>query len=347
MRAALAILLASMMGLESPALADPPAGFAERTVDGVRLVYRPRHASEALQVAGMTKDLARRITADLGIGGLGPIEVRIAQSPDDLRRLAPRDAPPPGGAIGVAYPARRLVVISLSAGAATLPISLEALYAHELSHLALADAVGHRPVPRWFAEGMAIRHSGELSWERLRALWGATIGGSLIPLADLDRRFPTGEHSASLAYAEAGDFVRFLGDDDRPAALAELCARIRAGVPFYDALEANYATSRWELERQFFASLRKRFSVIPAITGVGAVWSFVALLLVLAWRRKKRQARVVLARWEVEERTTDEREAAAEAAAKEPTEAPSPTPGEDGGSALARVYHDGDYHTLH
>lgn len=346
---------------------SPPAGMVAEQAHGVTFVHRPRHASEARRLARMTPRIAGKLSRELGLASLPPIEVRVAQSPDDLQALSPRDPPPPRDALGVAYPGRRLVIVALSAGASTLPISLEALYTHELSHLVLAEAVGHRPVPRWFAEGLAIRQSGELPWARLEALWGATVSGRLVPIRRLDRAFPRGEHLGTLAYAEAGELVSFLAEEDRPGALAELCERVRSGVPFEQALEANYATGIEELEQQFFRRLDHRFSVIPALTGVSAVWGIVAILLVAAWRRKKREARAKLARWTEEERAADLADTLVEpaaAAATYPPDAidpdahgmlevpegveavPPPLP-EDIGEGVRRVYHDGRYHTVH
>lgn len=316
--------------------ASPPTGMVEKQAHGIRFVHRPRHADSVRELVRMTPSITRELRRDLGLAALPPVELRVAQSPNDLRALSPAAAPPPTGALGVAYPGRGLVVLSLSAGAATLPMSLRALYTHELSHIALAEAVGHRPVPRWFAEGLALRHSGEASWSRLQALWGATVSGRLVPIARLDRAFPRGEQTGTLAYAEAGAFVGFLAEDDRAGALAELCARVRAGAPFRRALEANYATDLEELEKQFFLRLDRRFSLIPALTGVSTVWGVVALLLLTAWRRKKREARAKLARWEREERAQD----VAEALAAREREAPSD-------DEARRADEDGRVHTVH
>lgn len=335
---------------------SPPADMIETQSHGIRFVHRPRHASEARELGRMTPAITRALRRELGLPAFPPVEVRVAQSPDDLRELSPTDSPPPAGALGVAYPARHLVVVSLSAGAATLPIALKALYTHELSHVALGEAVGQRRVPRWFAEGLAIRHSGEMSFGRLESLWGATISGTLLPIDRLDRAFPAGDHQNSLAYAESGDFVAFLADGDRPGALAELCARVRAGVPFRQALENNYATDLEELQKQFFSGLERRFSIIPALTGMGAIWGVVALLLVAAWRRKKREAKKKLAVWEVEERALDLAETLATDDAEPvehldgaPDTGPPPLPDDaavppDG---VRRVYHDGRFHTVH
>src|SRR5688572_27370496 len=153
------LLLALLLG-SHPAAASPPEGFV-RTGSGtpVSFVHRPRHGSQARQLLRATPPILQRIQEDLGVSGPLGVEVWIAQNPADLRALAPRDPPPPPGALGVAYPARRLIVLSLSAGAQVLPMSLEALYTHELSHVALSEAVGGNRVPRWFTEGVAIRHS--------------------------------------------------------------------------------------------------------------------------------------------------------------------------------------------
>jgi hypothetical protein len=83
---------------------------------------------------------------------------------------------------------------------------------------------------------------------------------------------------------------------------------------------------------------------------MGALWGVIALLLLTAYRRKKREARAKLVRMEVEERAEDEAEPAAPDEPAPPEEAASPPPlPEDAAppDGVHRVYRDGRYHTLH
>ena len=61
-----------------------------------------------------------------------------------MAKLAPTGAPPPAYAVGVAYPALRLILLSMVTPDKWLPPDLDAVYTHELSHVALHEAVGER-----------------------------------------------------------------------------------------------------------------------------------------------------------------------------------------------------------
>src|SRR6185295_14591095 len=108
------------------------------------------------------------------------------------------------------YPKLRLVLISMMAPRGGDATDLDEVFRHELAHVALEDAVQGKHVPVWFNEGLAISLSGELAMARTKTLWSATLSGTLIPLADLDRSFPHENFEVSIAYAESADFMRFL-----------------------------------------------------------------------------------------------------------------------------------------
>jgi hypothetical protein len=307
------------------------------------------------RVDGLSRDaddLRTRLAADLGQPVLEHVLVRIARTPDQMSELAPQSegggARVPAYAVGVADPSVHLALLALQAPQTWEAPDLPEVLRHELTHLALADAVGGRHVPRWFDEGLAIHESGELPLARFWALWDATLSKSLLPLSELDRGFPADRYEVNIAYAESADFVRFLMRDSDRARYGSLIERVRAGTPFDRALEDAYGIDARKLEYEWREDRSHRFGLTPVLTGSALLWVLIAGLMVAAWVKRRRRAKAKLAEWAREEADID----AALAASRQPATAPVEATGDEPIPAprtpsIPVVEHDGRWYTLH
>jgi hypothetical protein len=249
----------------------------------------------------------------------------------------------------VAYPSLHLALLALQAPETWEAPDLVELLEHELTHLALDEAVAGHHVPRWFNEGLAIHESGELPYGRTKTLWDATLGKRLLPLADLDRGFPADGYSVNVAYAESADFVRFLMRDDDRARFGSLIERVRAGNAFERALDDAYGTDLRKLEYEWREEVSHRFGIVPMLTGGGALWVLVSGLAVAAWVKRRRRAKAKLAQWAREEAEIDavmaaarERAVSAQAVASDADDMPPHvSPG------VPIVEHEGRWYTVH
>lgn len=298
-------------------------------------------------LAGEADAFRARLSADLGQEVLDHAVVRVARSPEQMAELAPQGAPPPPYAAGVAYPAEHLALLAMQAPETWEAPDLIELLRHELTHLALADAVANHHVPRWFDEGLAIHESDELPWARTKALWDATLSKRLLPLEDLDRAFPASGYDVNVAYAESADFVRFLMRDDDRARFGSLVQRVRGGTAFDRSLEDAYGTDVRKLEYEWREEVGHRFGIVPVLTGGGLLWVLISGLAVAAWVRHRRRTKAKLAAWEREEAEMD----ALLAAAREREAQARVVPGDEmpAGSipGIPVVEHEGRYYTVH
>jgi hypothetical protein len=330
-------------------LPPPPADF-QRIDDGWLVLEFPssiRDRAEAM--ARDAQDFRARLAADLGQPVLEHVLVRVARNPGQMAELAPEGAPPFGYAVGMAYPSLRLILLSMLAPGTWEAADLNETLRHELTHLALEEAVAGHHIPRWFNEGLAIHESDEFWGKRFRVLWDATVSHSLLPLAALDRGFPAEGSEVGVAYAESADVVRFLMRDDDRARFGSLIERVRNGTSFDRALEDAYDTDLRKLEYEWREDASHRFGLVPMLTGGGALWTLIAGLTVVAWAKRRKRAKVKLAQWALEEAEMD----AAMVAARERIVASQTAPeGEVDVPPHMRpgvpiVEHEGRWYTLH
>jgi hypothetical protein len=321
-----------------------PSRYVTKELGWLTLSY-PANAAE--RVEGIIRD-ADSVKAELvsafGYDVLGHVEFRIVPNAAEMTSLAPIEAPPPTYAAGVAYPRLRLSLIAMLPPRGGDAVNVDQVFRHELMHLALEDAVGGRHVPAWFNEGLAVLFADENGMDRQTVLWKATIAGTLLPLADLDKGFPSDHFDVNIAYAESVDFVAFLRKKSDDLRFARMIARVREGQAFDRAITDAYGSDLRKLEFQWRGSLERRYSVLPILAGGGLIWVLVIGALGWGWYKKRRRAKAILAKWAEEEAIEDALAAAIAAGRDEsaPDLSRVSVP-----RAPTKIEHDGGVHTLH
>ncbi len=350
--------LADALAADEPALSPPhdvplvlraasvhipslPATYQQRNLGWITIAYPPSVQERVQPLLGDSAAIKAKLADALGQTVLEQVEVRVARTPEDMAALAPRDVPYATYASGVAYPSLHFVLLSLTAPVGAEATDLGEVFRHELAHVALADAVRGQHVPRWFDEGLALNESGEKWFARLETLWGATLSKTILPLSELDHSFPAENYEASIAYAESGDFVRFLLRDGDRLRFWTLIERVQTGEPFDRALADAYGTDLRKLEYQWREDVAKRYTFWPVLFSGSALWVVASGMLVLGYVRKKRRDQATLARWEYED---------VPRAAAAPNLAEETSPAHDAmkaASGLPKVEHEGGWHTVH
>jgi hypothetical protein len=305
--ATLVLLLAMGPAIASPRLeALPGTGRLE-------LRYEPGLESTARQLRDSAEAALERISSDLiDLPVPRTIRVQLVRDAASLAAVAPAGRGAPPWAIGVAYP--DLGVLSVATrrdGVASDPLQT---LRHELAHVALGAALGRR-APHWLHEGFAYQHSMEWSWERTETLAGMAWFGGIVPLDELDRTFPQEELPAHRAYAQSYDFVGFLSrrgrwedhaDDGDRWPFRRFLRAVGNGMELDAAALAAYGKPLHELYDEWRADLSKRYLLAPiGLLGL-ALWVLCAILLALAYMRRRRMNRRRLGEWEREERARDE-----------------------------------------
>lgn len=321
-----------------------PPSYIQEDHGWLRVSFDPAASARFQPLIASAESVRFMLAERLGQSVLDHVEVRVARNADEMAKISPIGVPPPEYASGVAYPALHLILLTLSPpDHAAEAVDLGEVFRHELAHIALEDATNGRHVPRWFNEGFAIQASGEADWMRARTLWTATLSDTLLPLSSLDRSFPDRHYEVNVAYAEAADFVRFLGRNTDSARFVSLISRVRGGQKFDQAARDAYDADLRTLEYQWKEGLSQRFTLMPALMGGSLLWVLVIGAMGYAYVKRRKRSKAILDRWEKEEALHDalvrRRQLEAEVAvANDDTHVRVEVP---------RVEHEGDWHTLH
>jgi len=335
-----------------------PAGFNTYGARWLTFVYPPSSRERIQPLVAQADAVRSELTERLGFPVLSEVRVEIARTPLEMTTLAPPGAPYPEYAAGVAYSELGLVLLTLAPVHPGSEQDLGQVFRHELAHVALNDALSGRPVPRWFNEGFAVFASGESAFVRMKTLSMATVGGSLIPLRELERSFPSDETKAQVAYAEAVDVLRFLVRREDAHRFRALISELRSGKPFDSAVLGAYGVDLSTLELEWRDDVSRRYTFWPILLSGTFLWVLALAVFVWGWRRRRRRDKLTLQRWAREEAMEDLQRARlamrTEAARvhivlAKASDAPAaqlamPPPSE---VEVPRVEHDGAWHTLH
>jgi hypothetical protein len=333
-----------------------PAGFS--TYDGgfVRFSYHPSTRERIEPLIAAADETRRELEVWLGQPVLSRVRVDIARTPREMKTFAPAGAPYPEYAAGVAYSDLGLVLLTLTPVSPNDQHDVVQTFRHELAHVALKDALSGRPVARWFNEGFAVLASGETSFERLSTLWTATVADRLLPLSEVERSFPSDAVTASVAYAQAVDVVRFLVRREERHRFRALIRELREGSTLDAAARAAYGVDLITLEREWREDVAKRYTFWPILMSGTGVWAAVVGLFLWGWKKRRARSRATLERWARDEAREDELRKMQEssrihivlARAPAPGTTMTPVPGTKPPEIeVPRVQHEGEWHTLH
>lgn len=254
-----------------------------------------------------------RISADLvDLPVPERVRVQLVRDAASLPSVAPEGRGAPPWAIGVAYPDKGIVSVATRRGAQLSDPA--GTLRHELAHIALGTALGPR-APHWLHEGFAYQHSAEWSWERAETLAGMAWFGGIIPLDQLDHSFPREEMPAHRAYAESYDFVGYLSrrgrwedrdDDGDRWPFRRFLTMLGQGSDIDAAAQRAFGKPIGQLFDEWHEDLSKRYLLAPVGLFGLALWVLCAVLLAIAFWRKRRINRRRLGEWERQERREDE-----------------------------------------
>jgi hypothetical protein len=226
--------------------------------------------------------------------------VFIAQDREEFE-AATGDAFPDWG-IAAALPEADLIVLQ-APGTRHYAEPYGQVVGHEYAHIFLHRLAGGRGrIPRWLDEGFAMQAAFEWNIDHYFRLGRAALWGEFIPLTQLERVNGFGSDKAALAYTESFAAYAYLEEQWGKDLVTTLVQALGKGqspsVAFLRVLGVGYD----EFALAFAADVRQRYNYLALMTDMGFVWGLLALGIVVIWLFKKRRAREIERRWQIEDR---------------------------------------------
>jgi len=225
--------------------------------------------------------------------------IYIAKSESEFATLTRGRVPEWG--VGVALLGSKSIVMRQPENLTVSP-DFKRILIHELAHLGLEVASGHRRVPRWIHEGFAMWQSQEWRLGQDVLLAKALVTGSFIPLSELDEVNQFHRAKAGLAYTESFLALNFFVDEFGRQGFVEFVTLLREGTPFTESFFRATGLSYWEFQKLFESYAKHKYHILFVLTDPSILWFLLVLLFVMAFIWKKRQNRKRLKEWERMER---------------------------------------------
>ena len=261
------------------------------------VVHSPVDEALAQRTADILETAVVEFNRRLPVGPQ-PIRVELCHTGQEFRELAGRYGLDRIG--GLAQPSRDLIVLKAPA---LLPQDSDfgGIARHELIHMLLSRNTKEANVPRWFEEGVAMVLSRELRWDSALRLARMYMRRGLIPYPQLDISFaPAGnEEQFGDAYAQALSMTQHLVEHLGEERFWQLVADLKA-EPFETALMRHAHWTPGDLYDSWRRTLWKLAVVATLVSGF-SVFQLAALLVVLAYWRKRRREKRILGEWEQQE----------------------------------------------
>ena len=137
--------------------------------------------------------------------------------------------------------------------------------------------------------------------ERISNLAQAALFTNTLSFESLDRSFPEHHHTASLAYTQSFHLVRRLISEHGAAPIQQWLAGVSEGIEWRESFHQAFGHLPEVEFENWRDSVKVWYAWIPAVVSATTLWTGMAFLAVLGYRRVKRRRRLLLARRRAEE----------------------------------------------
>ncbi len=277
-------------------------------VEKVEISFRPGHEQLARYFLQVFREESAELASQYGLRFDDDTFIMIAATAkdfDEITHHGEREGP-----LAVAYPSARIVVANAERILLTADARFRRTLVHELTHLGLGqlESSGGQRFPLWYHEGLAEFAARTPSALRTDLLVLRAKAGRLIPLRELDGRFPYYERDADLAYLQSNSAVRYIARHHGDEAIRSISEKVGKGAAFDEALKASLGFGAEELEWLWIEELRSESTIVALISGLyrtGALFGLLAVLVVIVYIPVRIRARRRLRTWGEEEKAQE------------------------------------------
>jgi hypothetical protein len=254
----------------------------------------PELAADAERLRQLPSRALEQTVRLVGAGAGEPIVVSLVPEDAPMARAAP------AWVAGYAYGALSRIVLFPERVPRYPNSTLEELLLHEVAHVLLDRAAGHRPLPRWFHEGLASVAGGPWDFRDGGRLSLAMLRSRELSPRQIDRLFQS-PGTVSRGYAVATALVRDLLRRHGEEVIPDLLAGVRQGEGFEIAFRRVTGLTPPEAAQAFWRREVFWYRWLPVLTSSATLWIAITLLALVAIRRRRQRDAEAAARWEAEE----------------------------------------------
>lgn len=178
---------------------------------------------------------------------------------------------------------------------------LTELLVHEYAHLATADRVGARELPRWLDEGIAMRMAAPWGWSEHVAMGKAALFRQFVPLREIEQVNRFTDDRAAVAYAQSYLAVDYLTQQYDPEGLQTLLGGLAEGLSVDSALVLATGSDLAGFETELFDYLAARYNIATLFMDTWFLWVGLAGVVVLGAILARRRRVKTLERWKRDE----------------------------------------------
>jgi len=270
---------------------------AVREYDLVRLTAHPQDEKFGETVIEIIQKATPEIFRNLGTVQEVDIHVVIAQNEDEFYKITGGQIPDWG--VAAADP-RHGVIFLKSQRFNRSDVNVEIIVIHELCHVILGRLVKPGALPRWFDEGFALYHSGELTWESNILLARGLVSGQIIPLEEIDDVLYFKMPKAALAYRESLAAIEYLTEIYGRDVLPRIILSMKSGKTLSQTFISVIGISIAAFEEQWIQHMRQKY-LWYAVLDTRLIFSLVIVILFFwALIRKSSESRQQRAVWKEE-----------------------------------------------
>jgi len=259
--------------------------------------YADGEESLARKSLAVLQEAQREFAHRLPAGG-EPVRVVICSTMGTFRIHARRLGRLP--VEGIAQSEKGLIVVK-APGLRREALDYSGTLRHELVHVLLARNTDRAVLPLWLNEGIAMTVGKDFRWESMFRVARMYLYGRIIPYRELNFAFVAPHTGLEFgdAYAQSLSMTRFLIDRVGEATFWEMVYALNT-MSFAEALQTKAGLSPGAFYREWRKSLWKVALVSSLVSGF-SVFQLMAVLVIVAYWRKRRRGQQILRRWEEEE----------------------------------------------
>ncbi len=258
-------------------------------------IFAPKNYSSMMPEIKEEVELSRyKLMQQLGLTEWGKVEVWLLPSVHDYFTLRNEKSRAPEWAVGLSLSDKGIIIIANGVAKGGAVHNVKQTLRHEMAHVAVDRAKKGKAFPRWFHEGYAVWFADEWTPERSERLSRAVSFDRIQKFSEIERGFPSHQHSASLSYDQSFHFVRSLGEDYGTDVYARLF-KAMGEKSFENAFVSATDHSLVFVEAKWRAKLKEGQSPWSIISDANILFFGASVLFVVAFliRRRRNKSQLV------------------------------------------------------